>query len=100
MFMIFGNISGNSIAFGMYVMIAAGKDPYDKTSGYHKGSIYGLAVLASTICAFLHIFSRRGGILVGNIFAVYKIFLLILLIILGWVYAGGKYLQKNKPPAA
>jgi amino acid transporter len=95
MFIIFGNISGNAIAFGMYVMIAAGKSPYDEASGYHKGAIYGLAVGVLTLCAFVHIFSRRGGLFLSNVFGLYKVLLLLVLIIFGWVYAGSKLLQSN-----
>jgi amino acid transporter len=95
MYIFFGNISGNGIAFGMYVMIAAGKNPYDPDEGYHRGAVYGLAVGAMTLCAFLHIFSRRGGLLASNFFGLYKILLLVLLIVFGWVYAGGKFLHGN-----
>src|ERR1700744_3057723 len=99
MFIVFGNISGNGIAFGMYIMIAANKSPYSEQAGYHKGSIYGLAVLALTFCAFLHIFSRRGGLLLNNIFALYKLVLLVVFIILGWAYAGRRALHNGTKTA-
>jgi len=95
MYVVLGNISGNAIAFGIYVSIAANRNPYNPETGYERGMVLGLAFMALTVSAGLHIFSRRGGLIASNIFAVYKVGLLLLLILLGWVHAGGKYLQKN-----
>jgi amino acid transporter len=79
-------------------MIAAGHDPYkDKTHNYYKGSVVGLAIAALTFCAILHGFSRRGGILINNAFAIFKIGLLITIVLLGFVHAGGKYLKSHIP---
>jgi amino acid transporter len=96
MFVILGNISGNAVAFGIYIGIAAGKDPiYDKDNNYNKGLVVGLAVMTLTVCAATHIFSRRGGVLLNNFFAVVKVSTVLVLAILGFVHAGGKYLQAS-----
>ena len=96
MFIILGNISGNAVAFGIYVGIAAGRDPLNGVNGdYSKGMVIGLAIMTLTLCAAIHIFSRRGGVLLNNIFAVIKVSMVLVLAILGFVHAGGKYLQAS-----
>ncbi|KFY67516.1 hypothetical protein V496_01536 [Pseudogymnoascus sp. VKM F-4515 (FW-2607)] len=96
MYIVLGNISGNAIAFGIYVMIAAGRDPVnDHTNHHQKGPVLGLAVAVLTLCAFLHIFSRRSGIWINNFFGVVKISMLLAIAILGFVHAGKKYLQSS-----
>lgn len=92
MYIVLGNIGGNAIAFGIYITIAANKNPEDK-----KGWVYGIAISALTFCALTHIFSKRGGIRLSNAFGAYKIILLATITILGWVYAGDKFLHQNKP---
>jgi amino acid transporter len=96
MFIMLGNISGNAVAFGIYVGIAAGHDPiYDSANNYSKGLVIGLAIMTLTVCAAIHIFSRRGGVLLNNFFAVIKVSMIVVLAILGFVHAGGKYLQAS-----
>lgn len=96
MFIILGNISGNAVAFGIYVGIAAGRDPiYDSVNNYNKGLVIGLAIMTLSVCAGIHIFSRRGGVLLNNFFAVIKVSMVLVLAILGFVHAGGKYLQAS-----
>ncbi|KAF2232477.1 hypothetical protein EV356DRAFT_534588 [Viridothelium virens] len=86
MFIILGNISGNAIAFGSYTAVAAGKDPT-------KGLVVGLAILTLCVSSGIHVFTRRGGILLNNFLAIAKILILLTMSILGFVHAGGKYLQ-------
>jgi Amino acid permease len=82
-FIILGNLSGNAIAFGIYVMSAAG---YDDPS---RGSIIGLAIGALSCACLVHVASRRGGIILNNIFAVVKVAILLLIIILGFIRSRG-----------
>lgn len=82
-FIILGNLSGNAIAFGVYVMSAAGHDDPS------RGSVIGLAIAALTFACLVHIASRRGGILLNNFFAVAKVLILLMIIILGFLRAGG-----------
>ena len=65
------------------VMYAAGHtDP-------SKGDVLGLAIMSLTVACLLHVSSRRGGILVNNCFAVLKVLILLLIIVLGFAKLGG-----------
>ena len=48
-----------------------------------NSAVRGLAVAAATVACLIHSFSRRGGIWLGNIFALIKILMLLLVIIVG-----------------
>jgi amino acid transporter len=102
LFIILGNLAGNAVAFGIYVMIALGKDPVNSsTNNYEKGPVIGLAISLLTICCLFHVFTRRGGIWVNNAFAVAKVGILLVITILGFVHAAKKYLRSsgiNEPP--
>ncbi|KAF1998203.1 amino acid transporter, partial [Amniculicola lignicola CBS 123094] len=90
-FIILGNLSGNAIAFGRYVLWAAGyEDP-------PRGPVIGLAISALTVSALLHALSRRGGILVNNLFAIMKVCILLTIIILGFAVRGGQNFNKAEP---
>ena len=82
-FIILGNLSGNAIAFGIYVMSTAG---YDDPS---RGSVIGLAIGALSCACLVHVASRRGGIVLNNIFAVLKVAILLIIIILGFIRSRG-----------
>lgn len=82
-FIILGNLSGNAIAFGIYVMSAAGHDDPS------RGAVIGLAIGALTLACLVHVASRRGGILLNNFFAIAKVVLLLLIIILGFIRSSG-----------
>lgn len=86
-FIILGNLAGNALAIGTYVMHAAGKDP-DAT----QGTVIAIAIACVTASALLHISSRRGGIIMNNFFAVIKIAFLVAIIILGFLKASGRNL--------
>lgn len=83
-FLILGNLTGNAIQLGMYTMTAAG---YDDPS---KSSVLGIAIAALTFAASVHAFSRRGGILLNNAFAIFKVGLLIAMIALGFAWKCGR----------
>ncbi|OCK75207.1 amino acid transporter [Lepidopterella palustris CBS 459.81] len=101
MFIVLGNLAGNAVAFGFNVMIAAGKDPINSNANnYEKGPVIGLAITCVTLCCLFHVFSRRGGIIVNNAFAVAKVGILLVIIVLGFVHAGGKYLRTTSNFAA
>ena len=82
-FIILGNLSGNAIAFGIYVMSAAGHDDPS------RGSVIGLAIGVLTLACLVHVASRRGGIMLNNMFAVAKVAILLIIIILGFVRSRG-----------
>lgn len=82
-FVILGNRAGNALAFGIYVMKAAGQ-----TSPSYS-SIRGIAVAAATLSCLVHYLWRRGGILLINIFAVLKVLILLSIIVLGFAASAG-----------
>ena len=82
-FILLGNLAGNAIAFGMFFMESLGN------SNPNRGSVIGAALAVLTVTVLLHIFSRRGGILVNNGFAIIKVLILLSIIILGFIKAGG-----------
>jgi amino acid transporter len=90
-YIIIGNLSGNSIAIGIFIMDAADRPQ-------SRGTVIGIALTVLTAAVLLHVCSRRGGILVNNAFAVVKVLILVSIIVLGFVKAGGNRLG-GAPPA-
>lgn len=70
-------MAGNCILFALYVLRAAGLRDHELNVGNVRGLALGVAVFA----CFIHAFSRRGGILLNNILAMFKIAVLLLIII-------------------
>ena len=83
-FIILGNLTGNAIQLGIFTMTAAG---YDNPS---KGSVLGIAIAALSFAALVHAFTRRGGILMNNAFAIFKVSLLVAMIALGIAWKCGR----------
>ena len=82
-FIILGNLSGNAVSFGSLVLLSAGHE------NPSHGAVLGLAVMALTVACLLHVCSRRGGILVSNCFAILKVAILLVIIVLGFSISGG-----------
>ena len=96
-FVLLGNLVGNALAVGRYVMLAAG---YSDTNGNltaSHGSVVGIAVGALTLVILIHMSSRRGGILLNDIFAIFKVFLLMAIVVIGFIFRGGGLQQKGHP---
>ncbi|KAF7506036.1 hypothetical protein GJ744_012283 [Endocarpon pusillum] len=91
-FLILGNLSGNAIQLGVYVMAAAGHENPTKA----KGPVIGIAILALTLAVLVHVCSRRGGIVLNNIFAVFKVSLVVVMILLGILHRAGVNLGGSK----
>ena len=89
-YIILGNLSGNAISLGQNFLIAVGRVPAGSDPDH--GQVIAIAIGALTIACLLHVSSRRGGIIVSDIFAVLKVCILLLIIILGFTVAGGKNL--------
>ena len=79
-----GNLSGNCIAFGIYILEAAG------LTGNHDSLIRGLAVICMTAACLLHITSRQGGVYTIVILAVFKACILVAIIVIGFSAMAGK----------
>ena len=81
-FVVLGNLAGNAVALGQYVMRAAG-DP-DNTH-----AIRGLAVAALTGACLIHGLWRKGGIVLNNVLALIKVLILMAVIVIGFAVAAG-----------
>ena len=81
-YVILGNLSGNAIAFGIYVLEAAGIKGHD-------AAVRGLAVAALTAASLLHGVWRNGGIVANNILASLKVLILIAVICIGFAASAG-----------
>lgn len=79
-------------------MTAAGI--YDPTSGEvpSRGTAAGIAIGALSAVVLLHMFSRRGGIVLNNAFAIIKVSLLLTIIGLGIAKAAGAFPTPDGPP--
>lgn len=96
-FILLGNLSGNAIALGQYVMLAAGYSDENGNLTASHGSVIGTAIAALTIVILIHMASRRGGILLNNAFAVFKILVFLVIIVLGFAVRGGANFSKVQP---
>lgn len=76
------NLSGNAIAFGLYVMEAAGITGRDS-------AVRGLAVTSLTFACILHALWRKGGIVFNNLLAFFKVSMLLAVIIIGFAVSAG-----------
>ncbi|KAH7057266.1 amino acid permease-domain-containing protein [Macrophomina phaseolina] len=88
LFIIIGNMAGNSIAFGNYILLAAGQE------NPNKGAVRGIALGVITFTCLLHGMWRKGGIWLNNIFAVLKVATLVFIIIVGFCALGGTFGEK------
>lgn len=77
-----GNLSGNAIAFGLYVMEAAGVVGSDS-------AVRGLAVASLTFACILHALWRKGGIVLNNLLALVKVCMLLAVIVIGFAASAG-----------
>ncbi|KAH8747142.1 high affinity methionine permease [Hyaloscypha finlandica] len=75
-YIILGNMAGNCLIFGIRVLQAANVP-------VTNSAVRGIAIAAATLACLIHSFSRRGGIWLGNIFALIKVLMLLLIIITG-----------------
>lgn len=82
-FVVLGNRAGNAIAFGIYIMQAAGReDP-------SASEIRALAIAVLTAACMIHWLWRRGGIILNNLLAVLKAIVLLAIIVIGFSASAG-----------
>ncbi|KAL8816447.1 MAG: hypothetical protein Q9223_004542, partial [Gallowayella weberi] len=81
-YVVLGNLSGNAVAFGIYILQAAGIEGNDPT-------VRGLAVVCLTAACLLHASWRKGGIIVNNLLAVMKALVLVGIIVIGFAASAG-----------
>lgn len=73
-------MAGNCINFAIWISRAA---------GYHAsdGALRGIALAVATFSCCIHAFSRRGGILLNDILAIVKVFILLMIIVTAIIVA-------------
>lgn len=98
MFTLLYNLSGNAISLALQIMIAAGLYDPNSEDLPSRGTTVGIAIGMLSIVVLLHTFSRRGGILLNNAFAIVKVALLLAMICLGIAKAAGRF--PNPAPIA
>lgn len=81
-------MAGNCLIFGIRTLEAANVEATNS-------AVRGLAVGAATLACLIHAFSRRGGIWLGNLFAVIKVMMLLLIIITGICAWAGAFHTKT-----
>lgn len=81
-YVIVGNLSGNAVALGIYILQAAGIEGNDPL-------VRGLAVVSLTVACLLHASWRKGGIVVNNVLAVMKALVLVAIIVIGFAASAG-----------
>ena len=69
-------MAGNCLIFGARTLEAANRP-------VTNSAVRGIAVAAATFACAIHAFSRRGGILLGNLFALIKVLMLLTMVIIG-----------------
>ena len=79
-----GNLSGNAIYFGIYILEAAG------ISHGHDSLARGLGVVCMTAACLLHATYRQGGIYAIIGLAIFKVCILIAIIIIGFAAMAGR----------
>ncbi|KAL8717385.1 MAG: hypothetical protein Q9225_005366 [Loekoesia sp. 1 TL-2023] len=93
LFIVFGNLCGNAVAFGIYVLQAANiQDNAPLTRG--------LAVVVLTAACVLHAVWRQGGILVNNALATLKVLILLSTIGIGFAAAAGAFFGNDSSRSA
>lgn len=85
-FICIGNMAGNCINCALRLVEAA--NPQKEAGDLNGGTIRGIAIVIAIFPCLIHAFSRRGGILLNNLLAFIKVFMLIFMIIATWAVAG------------
>lgn len=97
-FICVGNMASNCIDCALRLLALANmhnapESTTDTTAGYnsrHEALVRGIAIAIATVTCFIHAFSRRGGIILNNVFAVVKLLFLVSIVLATWVVAGGR----------
>jgi amino acid permease len=92
-YIILGNMAGNCLIFGIRILQAANVP-------VTPHAVRGIAVAVATFACGIHIVSRRGGIWLGNLFAIIKVLMLLMMIVTGicaWhgVFKTKTYVDEN-----
>ncbi len=77
-------MAGNAIFFGELVLTAANKEAT-------PAATRGIAIAVTTFACLIHGIWRRGGIYLNNIFAVVKVAVLLMVVVLGFAALGNRF---------
>lgn len=88
-FLIFGNMAGNAIQFGVLMQVAIEPSCQDD-SCRSRGKVVGWAIFVITICALINIATREFSIRLNNTFALIKVSFLVVTTFLGIIYGSIK----------
>jgi L-asparagine transporter-like permease len=81
-------MAGNCLIFGIRILQACNVPPDPNT-------VRGIAVAVATLACGIHAFSRRGGIWLGNLLALIKVLLLLMVIVTGICAWAGAFKTNN-----
>jgi len=87
-YIILGNMAGNCLIFGIRTLEAANVQ-------VTNSAVRGIAVAVATFACGIHAFSRRGGIWLGNLLALIKVLMLLMMIVTAICACAGVFKTKN-----
>lgn len=98
-FILIGNASANALSFASHLLSASGHtEVYAASPPRYLGNwVRGIAVGTMTVVCLMHGIWRRLGIAVNNVFALFKLLMLLLIIILGFMSIDGKVFGTPPP---
>lgn len=77
-----GWAASNSVVFGEYILTAAGKEP-------DRWNQRGIGLACITFCLIVHSLNVRAGLLLQNTLGIFKLVVVIVIVISGWVGLAG-----------
>lgn len=96
-FIIFGNMAGNAIQFGVYMQFVISPQCTENDPCFNKAAVILWAVAVLSLCSFLNIATRSLFIKLNNGFAIAKCLLIVVTAFLGIIYGtvNGDGCRKN-----
>jgi amino acid transporter len=96
-FVVFGNLAGNSIQFGIYMQAAISPQCTEDDACFNKTYVILWAIGVLSLCSFLNIATRSFLITLNNFFAIAKCLLIVTTALLGIIYGSvhGDGCRKN-----
>jgi len=85
-FILFGNLAGNSIQFGIYMQAVISPQCTENDPCFHKAAVLFWAVGILSICAALNVMTRKLFIGLNNGFAIVKFMLVAAMALFGIIY--------------
>jgi len=85
-FIVFGNLAGNAIQFGVFMQAAISPGCNEDDPCFNKGAVLGWATTVLTLCALINIATRRLAIGLNNAFAIVKVLMVTIIAIVGIIY--------------